>query len=119
MSLRLTGLLLCLARLATPALAADGDLDPTFGGSASGVVQTPVGIVETPIGGFSETAEGVALQSDGRGVVIGPTNNGADTTHGRRASAQRVGRLMANPALAALPRELRMRTRIVREFGKE
>lgn len=69
---------LALLLLPVSVHAADGDLDPTFGGSASGIVKRPVGIVGTPIGGLYETAEGIALQTDGKIVVVGPTDNSAN-----------------------------------------
>ncbi|MFC1820224.1 LamG-like jellyroll fold domain-containing protein [Thermodesulfobacteriota bacterium] len=54
---------------ATPALAADGDLDITFGSN---------GKVITDIGSGYDTANGIALQSDGKIVVAGTWFNGLD-----------------------------------------
>jgi uncharacterized delta-60 repeat protein len=51
-----------------PAVAADGDLDPTFDGD---------GTVITDISG-GDQARGVAIQGDGKIVAAGSTNGGAD-----------------------------------------
>jgi uncharacterized delta-60 repeat protein len=59
--------LLGLANLATMVQAGDSDLDPTFNGT---------GKVTTPVGSFEDRAYAVALQADGKLVVVGNTNNG-------------------------------------------
>ncbi len=46
-----------------------GSLDTSFGGD---------GIVTTPIGPFADNADGLALQADGRIVLVGGTFNGSD-----------------------------------------
>lgn len=48
---------------------ADGTLDSTFGGGD--------GVVTTDFGGFDDSANGVALQTDGKIVVVGTASNGA------------------------------------------
>jgi uncharacterized delta-60 repeat protein len=53
--------------LAAPAHAAPGDLDPSFSGD---------GIVTTPVGTGDDQVNGVRVQSDGKIVVAGTTDNG-------------------------------------------
>ena len=52
---------------ATPAAAAPGDLDSTFGSG---------GKVTTPIGSGSAVANGVAVQADGKLVAAGSSTGG-------------------------------------------
>jgi uncharacterized delta-60 repeat protein len=47
----------------------DGELDDSFGEN---------GIVKTPVGSFGDVAVGVVLQSDGKIVVAGHSDNGSD-----------------------------------------
>ena len=51
------------------AIAADGALDTTFNGT---------GIVTTAVGSGADQATGVALQADGKIVVVGYSNNGSN-----------------------------------------
>ena len=63
------GWLLCLALLAPAAtLAADGSLDTTFGAAHTGLVTTDFG------SGSSDQAYALAIQSDGKTVVVGYTD---------------------------------------------
>jgi uncharacterized delta-60 repeat protein len=57
------------ALIAPAAQAAPGDLDPTFGSG---------GVVTTPIGPDVDSAYGVAVQSDGKIVVVGRSSNGSN-----------------------------------------
>ena len=64
----LLGLVLALAP-ASPALAADGSLDPTFGNS---------GIVRTDFGNGGDSGNAAALQPDGKILLAGTVFNGID-----------------------------------------
>ncbi len=64
----------------------DGSLDPTFGGD---------GIIVTDLGGSNETAYGMALQMDGRLVVVGQSSNQSGVGSGF------VTRYLAGPPAAA------------------
>ncbi len=50
-------------------MAADGDLDMSFGGD---------GKVITDMGGSSDSAHSVAIQSDGKIIAAGYSNNGSN-----------------------------------------
>jgi uncharacterized delta-60 repeat protein len=65
-----TILTLSLSNLQSPAWAADGDLDTSFGTG---------GKVTTAIGSADDTAYSVVLQSDGKIIAVGQSNNGANT----------------------------------------
>src|SRR2546428_11430142 len=65
-SVGLVGVSFLLAT-AAPALAADGDLDPVFGTNGS---------VTTAIGARTDRAVAVAIQSDGKIVAVGYSDNG-------------------------------------------
>jgi hypothetical protein len=61
-SLTLVGAVALVLVMTTPALAAPGDLDPTFDGD---------GKVTTDFAGSSDGARGVAFQGDGKIVTAG------------------------------------------------
>src|SRR3954468_23673422 len=61
------------------ALAAQGNLDPAFGGGS--------GIMTTDIGGNDE-AHAMALQPDGKIVLVGQTNSDGEPNHTKSARAR-------------------------------
>src|SRR5215470_11494938 len=66
-----TGIILTLFAIVQLAQAADGDLDPTFGTG---------GTVMTDINRSTDLANAVAVQSDGKLVVVGQTYKNNDYT---------------------------------------
>ena len=65
-----TVFVICTFNLQVPAWAADGDLDTSFGTG---------GKVTTAIGSADDTAYSVVLQSDGKIIAVGQSDNGANT----------------------------------------
>jgi uncharacterized delta-60 repeat protein len=62
------------------ALAAEGNLDPSFGGGS--------GTATTDFGGSDDQARAMAVQPDGRIVVVGQTNPDGEPNHTRTALAR-------------------------------
>ena len=67
---------LALTVLGLPAIAADGDLDLTFGSG---------GRVTTDFAGFVDAANALAIQADGKIVAAGEVSSGGSVPTIRRA----------------------------------